>query len=154
MLKEKEEHFLSVLQCIYGLNFNYSPPETKKFVDLLFKTLETQVYDVAAASTTAALPHTAPTDTAPAVAAEPAPTKVPVSKQPAEPMLSESLSVANPPSSQTLSGHQVSFSILHQHWMSGLFMKEPSIKSGWRNFSGLCEVLSIRWFLVFWTCAR
>lgn len=81
--------------------------ETKKFVDLLFKTLETQVYDVAAASTTAALPHTAPTDAAPAVPAEPAPTKMPVSKPPAEPLLSESLSVANPPSTQTLPGHQV-----------------------------------------------
>jgi hypothetical protein len=139
---------------MYGLNFNFSPPETKKFVDLLFKTLETQVYDVAAASTTAALPHTAPTDAAPAVPAEPAPTKMPVSKPPAEPLLSESLSVANPPSTQTLPGHQVSFSVLHQHWMPELFMKEPSIKSSWSNFSGLCEVLCITWFLVFWTHAR
>ena len=113
----KEEHFLSVLRCIYiyiyGINFNSSPPETKKFVDLLFKTLETQVYDVAAASTTAALPNTAPIDTAPAVVAEPAPTKISVVKQPAEPLLSEPLSVANPPSTQTLSGHQVSFSVLY-----------------------------------------
>jgi len=113
MFKEKEEHLLSVLQCIYGINFNSSPPETKKFVDLLFKTLETQVYDVAAASTTAVLPNTAPTDTAPAVVAEPAPTKVSVVKQPAEPLLSEPLSVANPPSTQTLSGHQVRFTVLY-----------------------------------------
>jgi len=111
MYKEKE-HFLSVLQCIYGINF-ISSLETKKFVDLLFKTLETQVYDVAAVSTTAALPNTAPTDTAPAVVAEPAPTKMSVAKQPAEPLLSEPLSVANPPSTQTLSGHQVSFPVLY-----------------------------------------
>jgi len=109
MFKEKEQDFLSVLQCIYGINFNSSPPETKKFVDLLFKTLETQVYDVAAASTTTALPTTAPTDTTPAVVAEPAPTKMSVTKQPAEPLLSESLSVANPPTTQNLPGHQVSF---------------------------------------------
>lgn len=113
MFKEKEEHLLSVLQRIYGINFNSSPPETKKFVDLLFKTLETQIYDVAAASTTAALPNTAPTDTTPAVMAEPATTKMSVAKQPAEPLLPEPLSVANPPSSQTLSGHQVSFPVLY-----------------------------------------
>jgi len=113
MFKEKEEHFLSLLQCIYGINFNSSLPETKKFVDLLFKTLETQVYDVAAAPTTAALPSTAPPDTAPAVMAEPAPTKISVAKLPAEPLLPEPLSVANPPSTQTLSGHQVSVSVLY-----------------------------------------
>lgn len=96
-----------------GVNFNSSPPETKKFVDVLFKTLDTQVYDVAAASTTAALPTTAPTDIAPALTAEPAPTKMSVTKQPSEPLLSEPSSVANPPNTQTLSGHQVSFSVLY-----------------------------------------
>ena len=156
MFKEKEKYFLSVLKCIYGVNFNSSSPETKKFVDLLFKTLETQVYDVAAASTTTTtLPNTAPTDTAPAVTAEPAPTKMSVTKQPAEPLLSEPLSVANPPTTQTLSGHQVSFlcSALALD-ARNIFMKEPTIKSSWSNFSGLCEVLSITWFLIFWTHAR
>jgi hypothetical protein len=143
MFKEKDEYFLSALLCMYGLNFNFSFPETKKFVDLLFKTLETQVYDVAPVSTTTALPHTAPTDTAPAVVAEPAPTKMPVTIQPAEPLLSEPLSVENPPSTQTLPGHQVSFSILRLHWIPAVFYEKMCNKEQLKQIFLACVKYSV-----------
>jgi hypothetical protein len=96
---------------LYDLHFNLPYPETKKFVDLLFKTLETQVYDV---PSTTSVTHTS-TDVEPAVIVEPAPTKIPATKQPVEPLLSEALNTANPPSSQVLPGQQVSLSVPHQH---------------------------------------
>lgn len=81
-------------------------------MDLLFKTLETQVYDIPPTATaTTTLPHTASTDMAPVIAAEPAPTKISVTKQVAEPLLSESLNTANAPSNQPSTGHQVSISV-------------------------------------------
>jgi hypothetical protein len=76
-------------------------------VDLLFKTLETQVYD---APSTTLVTHTTSADTEPAVTVEPAPTKIPIAKQPGESLLSDPLNTANPPSTQSLPGHQVSVS--------------------------------------------
>ncbi|PNF30064.1 hypothetical protein B7P43_G05352 [Cryptotermes secundus] len=78
--------------------------ETKKFVDLLFKTLETQVYDVPAIAT---VTHTTSAVVDPTITAEPAATKIPIAKQPGEPLLSDSLNTANPPNTQSLPGHQV-----------------------------------------------
>jgi hypothetical protein len=108
MLRRKAECCFPLLRISYGLNFTLPPPETKKFVDLLFKTLETQVYDIPTTSTTTAIPHATPIDVAPAITSEPAPAKMSVTKQPGEPFLSESLNAANPPSNQPLPGHQVS----------------------------------------------
>jgi hypothetical protein len=102
-----------IFRLLYCLNFDFSYPETKKFVDLLFKTLETQVYD---APSTASVTHAA-TDIEPAGTAEPAPTKIPTTKQPVEPLLSESLNTATAPSAQSLAGHQVSVSVAHQRLM-------------------------------------
>ncbi|XP_021927945.1 RNA-binding protein 26-like isoform X3 [Zootermopsis nevadensis] len=81
--------------------------ETKKFVDLLFKTLETQVYDVPATSAAMVVHHTASTDVAPVIAVEPAPAKVLVTKQAAEPILSESQNTANASNAQPVTGNQV-----------------------------------------------
>jgi hypothetical protein len=108
MLRKEGECYRPLLGILYGLNLSFSPTETKKFVDLLFKTLETQVYDVPATSTATAVPHTGSTDVAPVIAAEPAPTKVSVTKQAAEPLLLETLNTVNAPSTQPLTGHQVS----------------------------------------------
>jgi 3-dehydroquinate dehydratase len=47
------------LRCFNGLNFDSSAPETKNFVDSLFKTLKSQVYDVPVTPTTTTVPHTA-----------------------------------------------------------------------------------------------
>jgi hypothetical protein len=113
-----KKSFLSFLSILYSLNFNFSPPETKKFVDLLFKTLETQVYDVPA---TASVTHTTSAVVEPAITAEPAATKIPITKQPGEPLLSDSLNTANPPSTQSLPGHPVSISVPHQHLMMCMF---------------------------------
>jgi hypothetical protein len=112
MFRQKKESFLPLLRILYGFIFNFFPPETKTFVDLLFKTLETQVYDVPA---TTSVTHTTSADIEPAVTAEPAPTKMPITKQPGEPLFSDSLNTANPPSTQSLPGHQVSVSVPHQH---------------------------------------
>lgn len=118
MYVQIKQCFLPVLSILYGFNLHFSPPETKKFVDLLFKTLETQVYDVPAIAT---VTHTTSAVVDPAITAEPAATKIPIAKQPGEPLLSDSLNTANPPNTQSLPGHQVSISVPHQHLIMCMF---------------------------------
>ncbi|XP_069684891.1 RNA-binding protein 26 isoform X2 [Periplaneta americana] len=85
--------------------------ETKNFVDLLFKTLETQVYNLpTTTSATSTVSHTTTTDVTSAITAASSPTKTTASKQTNEPFLSEPLSSANPPTSQPVAGHQVATS--------------------------------------------
>lgn len=121
ILKWKRGSCLPYLRIFYGLNLNSSPTETKKFVDLLFKTLETQVYDVPATSAAMVVHHTASTDVAPVIAVEPAPAKVLVTKQAAEPILSESQNTANASNAQPVTGNQVNVClVLRQHFLNGL----------------------------------